>query len=170
MSHKPKKPTSVSSEDLPAALEGLRATIRQITAQWEISRFNLELVLPLMRDKEIIEGLDQTHAAHALQMLIQTLATDVVKDCFKFGLDRSKGGYTVASVRTALDTLEDAGVRERLRAEYSAVDPGVPRGLRSKFPGEEGEKLAADYIARTQADAEAHFDRLYADWLSGIPA
>jgi AbiU2 len=155
--HRPPIPPN----DIRRTVNGLRRLIRQLTAQWEICRFNMELVLPLMRDAEIVAGLDQTRAANAARMLSQTLTLDVVKDCYKLALDRSNRRYTVASIPSAFELVKDRGIRKRLRVDYCRVDPGMWKGIARIIGGSEGRAAKARIIAEERTRLETEFDSLY---------
>jgi hypothetical protein len=96
---------------------------------------------------------------------VQTLATDVLKDCYKFALDPTERNYTVASIRPLLDKVRDQGVRAQLRTEFARIDPGMYRHYLAMFPGEQGVRYRDERIAEDQKVEEAKFDELYANVL-----
>jgi hypothetical protein len=151
---KSRRLTPLPPQQIQRTVNGLRRLIRQISNQWEICRFNMELVIPLMRDPDIVAGLNQTHAANAAKMLVQTLMFDVVKDCYKFGLDRSNRRYTVASIPSAMDLLKDRGLLKKLREDYCRVDPNLSRGV----AGFAGSTAKARLIAEERTKLETEFD------------
>lgn len=155
---KSRKVPPIPPQQIRRTANGLRRLVPQVTGQWEICRFNMELVTPLMRDPDIVSGLNQTRAANAAKMLVQTLMFDVVKDCYKFALDRSNRRYTVASIPSAMDLLRDRGLRRKLRADYCRVDPNLWRGV-ARFAGRTAKERL---IAREKERLETEFDSHYA--------
>ena len=95
-----------------------KAMIRRVIA----ADLKLEMLRPLLFDKDVVDKWDGTYGAHGFQLLRMTLYFDLIREMSAISSDRDNRS---PSIHNILDLLQSKDLLEALKADYCKPRPKI---------------------------------------------